>query len=211
MSKVMMQQNLFGIILQLIYLTLYYFYLQYKTPFHREAAKSGVCIVITLLYVKWESPSLAPRRFGYILTLLNLSTTIYPLMGVKYILTTKSTYGVPYMIIVCGQVVTTFWLLFAISVHNYIFMLQMLIPFVLGAVQIMLYFKYPSTPPCLPTEVNQEYTIPNIEAVMNSNQSDSIKYRKKRLAELRRRKINEVASQRDTNKDQFETVQCVRV
>lgn len=76
----------------------------------------------------------------------------------------------------------------------------MLIPFVLGAVQIVLYFKYPSTPPFLPTEVNQKYTMPNIEAVINSSQSDSIKYRKKRLAELRRRKIDEIASQGDTNK-----------
>lgn len=71
----------FNKIIKLLIISLYF-----QTPFHREAAKSGICIAITLLYVKLESPTLAPQRFGYILTVLNLSTIIYPLTGVVSII-----------------------------------------------------------------------------------------------------------------------------
>ncbi len=42
----------------------------------------------------------------------------------KYVITAKTTFGLPYTIIFFGQVVTTLWLLFAISVHNYVFMVR---------------------------------------------------------------------------------------
>lgn len=77
--------------------------------------KSGAFIVITVLYAHWESPMLAPLRFGYILTLLNLSTLIYPVTGIVSILSHSIIYCTYAIRAKCACAICTYLLITLLS------------------------------------------------------------------------------------------------
>lgn len=67
----------------------------------------------------------------------------------------------------------------------------MLAPFLLGTIQIVLYFIYPNTPPVYTNQQSDTFETPS--------STENVKSRKSRLEELRRRK-REKEIQRDNEK-----------
>ncbi|XP_065218829.1 sugar transporter SWEET1-like [Planococcus citri] len=142
----MTQSNLLGVVLSVIYTSVYFHYLSNKMKFYKSMAKWASFTVLVLLYANWVSKELASVHIEYIIAVYNLLSMIYPFQGVKLVYKNKCTFGIPYPVVFAGQIVCTFWLLFAISVHNYLLMVQLAISFVLGAIQIVFFFVYPSHP-----------------------------------------------------------------
>ncbi|XP_065212832.1 sugar transporter SWEET1-like [Planococcus citri] len=136
-----------GAVLYTIYLILYYNYCQNKSNVQSLFTKATAFVSVLLGFVNFRTESLIAKYFGAIVTAIHLFLIAVPLLNLKTIIRTKSTHGMPFPIILCGNIVTTSWLLYGISVGNSTIIFQMVIGAVLTGIQLSLFAIYPSTPP----------------------------------------------------------------
>lgn len=142
----MIQVNLAGLALNVIYVMVYFNYSQEKVKVWAQIGLSGAISAAVIGYTEYEDPKLVENRLGTIITVFMFYLIASPLFGLKEIMKNKSTEGLPFPIILSGSVVTFMWLLYGIILRNSFLVVQNVVAFVLCASQLALFVIYPSKP-----------------------------------------------------------------
>ncbi|CAH0702059.1 unnamed protein product [Spodoptera exigua] len=142
----MIQVNLFGLALNIIYCMIYFNYTQEKMKVWAQIGLAGAFSAGLIAYAQMEDPKLVENRFGTIITAFMFYLIASPLFGLRDIIKNKSTEGMPFPIILSGSIVTFMWLLYGIILRNKFLLIQNLVAVVLCGSQLALFVIYPSKP-----------------------------------------------------------------
>ncbi|XP_021207329.1 sugar transporter SWEET1 [Bombyx mori] len=142
----MIQVNMFGLALNIVYVLIYFNYTQQKVKVWAQIGLAGAVSAALIGYAQTEDPKLVETRFGTIITAFMFYLIASPLFGLKEIIQNKSTEGMPFPIILSGTVVTFMWLLYGIILRNKFLVVQNVVALVLCASQLSLFVIYPSKP-----------------------------------------------------------------
>lgn len=142
----MIPVNIIGLVLNIIYLSVFYSYTKDKFSVFRSLGKviAGVAVLIT--YAQLESKERIEFNFGIIVTVLLLTLIAAPLFNLKEILRSKDTSSLPFPMISCGTVVTFLWFLYGIIIKNAFIQIQNVVGCTLCSVQLALCLMYPGKP-----------------------------------------------------------------
>ncbi|XP_073970490.1 sugar transporter SWEET1-like [Rhodnius prolixus] len=142
----MIPVNIVGLILNIVYLSVFYTYTKDKFDVFRSLGKviAGVAVLIT--YAQLESEERIEFNFGVIVTILLLTLIGAPLFNLKEILRSQDTSSLPFPMISCGTVVTFLWLLYGIIIKNIFIQIQNVVGCTLCSVQLALCLMYPGKP-----------------------------------------------------------------
>lgn len=142
----MIQVNMFGLALNIIYVMIYFNYSQQKVKVWAQIGLAGAVSAALIGYAQTEDPKLVETRFGTIITAFMFYLIASPLFGLKEIIQNKSTEGMPFPIILSGTVVTFMWLLYGIILRNKFLVVQNVVALLLCGSQLSLFVIYPSKP-----------------------------------------------------------------
>lgn len=142
----MIQVNMFGLALNIIYVVIYFNYSQQKVKVWAQIGLAGAVSAALIGYAQTEDPKLVETRFGTIITAFMFYLIASPLFGLKEIIQNKSTEGMPFPIILSGTVVTFMWLLYGIILRNKFLVVQNVVALLLCGSQLSLFVIYPSKP-----------------------------------------------------------------
>ncbi|KAM3961765.1 sugar transporter SWEET1 [Aphomia sociella] len=142
----MIQVNLFGLALNIVYVLIFFHYTQEKLNVWAKIGISGAISAALLGYAEIEDPKLVEYRLGLIITAFMFLLIASPLFGLKDIIKNQSTEGMPFPIILSGTVVTFMWLLYGIILRNQFLVIQNIVALVLCSIQLSLFVIYPSKP-----------------------------------------------------------------
>lgn len=145
-DNAMIQVNFVGLVLNLIYLLIFFNYSDQKFKVWLQFGLAGAFSAALVGYAEYEDPKLVENRFGTIITVFMFYLIASPLFELKTIIKNKSTAGMPFPIIFSGTIVTFMWLLYGIILKNKFLVVQNVVAFVLCAIQLSLFVIYPSKP-----------------------------------------------------------------
>ncbi|CAB3234751.1 unnamed protein product [Arctia plantaginis] len=114
----MIQVNLFGLALNILYCLFYFQYTHEKMKVWGQMGLAGALSAGLIAYAQAEDPTLVENRFGMIITALMFLLIAAPLFGLKDIIKKQSTEGMPFPMILSGTVVTFAWLVYGIILRN---------------------------------------------------------------------------------------------
>ncbi|CAG9585840.1 unnamed protein product [Danaus chrysippus] len=143
-DDMMIKVNFFGLMLNIIYLMIFFHYSTEKGQAWFSMGVGGAVSAGLIAYSEMEDPALIENRFGTIITIFMFYLISSPLLGLKHIIKTKSTAGMPFPIIFSGTIVTFMWLLYGIILKNKFLVLQNTVALVLCSIQLSLFVIYPS-------------------------------------------------------------------
>ncbi|XP_053625543.1 sugar transporter SWEET1 [Plodia interpunctella] len=140
----MIQVNLFGLALNIVYIMIFFNYSQEKFKVWGQIGFAGAVSAVLIGYAQYEDPKLVENRLGLIITAFMFYLIASPLFGLNDIIKNKSTEGMPFPIILSGSVVTFMWLLYGIIIKNQFVIVQNLVGLFLCSIQLSLFVIYPS-------------------------------------------------------------------
>lgn len=140
----MIQVNLTGLALNIVYTLIYYTYTQEKVKVWAKIGLAGAFSTAIIGYAQMEDPKLIENRLGTIITVFMFYLIASPLFGLKEIIRNKSTEGMPFPIIFSGTIVTFMWLLYGIILRNKFLVIQNVVAVILCGSQLSLFVIYPS-------------------------------------------------------------------
>lgn len=140
----MIQVNLFGLALNIIYTLIYFQYTHEKMKVWGQIGISGAISAAFIAYSEMEDPALVENRLGMIITVFMFVLIASPLFDLGNIIKKQSTEGMPFPIILSGTVVTFAWLVYGIILRNKFLLIQNLVAVALCAAQLSLFVIYPS-------------------------------------------------------------------
>ncbi|XP_014254169.1 sugar transporter SWEET1 [Cimex lectularius] len=136
--------NLFGFVLNILYLSLFYYYTNEREQLLKNTIKILLGVGAIYGYTVAEfSPTRLEFNYGIIITVLMLFHIATPLLDLKTIIANKDTGSLPFPMIFSGAVVTFLWLLYGIIIENAFIQFQNVIAFSLLAFQLLLFLIYP--------------------------------------------------------------------
>jgi len=144
----MLRVNVFGLMLNIVYMTIYYYYTpgKDKTKVWGQIGLSGAFSAAVIAYAQYEDPNLLEFRFGMIFTVFLFALVASPFLSLGDVIRNKSTEGLPFPIILSGTVVSFMWLLYGFCLQNAVIVWQNVVMFSLSAIQLSLFVIYPSKP-----------------------------------------------------------------
>ncbi|OWR43121.1 hypothetical protein KGM_206722 [Danaus plexippus plexippus] len=143
-DDMMIKVNFVGLMLNIVYLMVFFHYTAEKGQAWFNFGIGGAVSAGLIAYSEMEDPTLIENRFGTIITIFMFYLISSPLLGLKNIIKTKSTAGMPFPIIFSGTIVTFMWLLYGIILKNKFLVLQNTVALVLCSIQLSLFVIYPS-------------------------------------------------------------------
>ncbi|XP_050304637.1 sugar transporter SWEET1 [Anthonomus grandis grandis] len=143
-DEAMIKVNIAAVILNFLYLMVYYKYAENKSNEVLKPVGYAVAFLAILLgYSEIEQTEMIEFRFGMILTILSLILLGFPLLDVKEIITKKDASSIPFPITFMGSIVTLLWLIYGIILQNYFIIFQNVVGCTLCVLQLILIFLYP--------------------------------------------------------------------
>lgn len=144
----MIRVNFLGLFLNIIYLTVFYFFTPgpEKTALWAKIGYSGAFVAALLAYCQLEDPANLEFRLGMLLTAFLFILIGFPLLSVPELIRKKSSEGLPFPIIASGTFVGFMWLLYGFCINNSTIVIQNVIALLLSIPQIVLCLLYPSSP-----------------------------------------------------------------
>ncbi|EFN86448.1 RAG1-activating protein 1-like protein [Harpegnathos saltator] len=140
----MINVNVFGIITNTVYMTVYYYYAANTRDVLNLIGKVTVLITVFLVYAQIEHPSNVEFRFGILVTILLLLLIAAPLVHLREIIKTKNTEILPFPLILMGTLVSFSWLLYGFIIDNAFVVVQNAVGFTLNIIQLSLFVIFPS-------------------------------------------------------------------
>jgi len=140
----MINVNIFGLLINIIYMTVYYHYAPNTTEVLKLTYKVAVFVIIFLVYAQIEHPTNVEFRFGIVVTVLLLLLIAAPLIHLEKIIKTKNTEILPFPLIFMGTLVSFQWLLYGIIIDNGFIVFQNAVGFTLCIIQLSLFVIFPS-------------------------------------------------------------------
>lgn len=136
-----------GIVLQVLYILIYYLNTSDRKSVHSKLIYTSLIIYPTLGAVKFISMS-SETAIQYIGLAASLATVLMygaPLSVVAQVIRTKSTEALPFPLSFVGFLVSVQWFLYGRLVHDSFIQIPNLLGSLLGAFQLALFVKYPSS------------------------------------------------------------------
>ncbi|XP_012269475.1 sugar transporter SWEET1 [Athalia rosae] len=146
-DSTMINVNVFGIVLNVMYYLFYYTYTPNKTETLALTGKVVALVAVILGYAQVENPENIEYRFGIIVTALMFTLIAAPLFNLGEIIKTKSSASLPFPLIFMATIVTFLWLLYGLIIDNGFIIFQNAVGFTLSATQLSLFVIYPSKSP----------------------------------------------------------------
>ncbi|XP_051157394.1 sugar transporter SWEET1 [Leptopilina boulardi] len=142
----MINVNVVGFILNVLYTSFYYSYCPTKSKLLSTLAKTAALVAIFIGYAQMEDESKIEFRFGIIVTIVMFLLLASPLIHLGEIFKTKSTEMLSFPIIFMATIVTFQWLLYGLIIDNSFIVFQNAVGFTLSASELLLFVIFPSTP-----------------------------------------------------------------
>lgn len=143
-DSTMINVNIFGLLTNIFYMIVYYYYAPNTKEVLKLIYKVTVFVVIFLVYAQIEHPTNVEFRFGMVVTILLFLLIAAPLMHLKEIIKTKNTEILPFPLIFMGTLVSSLWLLYGIIIGNGFVIFQNVVGFALCIAQLSLFVIFPS-------------------------------------------------------------------
>ncbi|XP_072755486.1 sugar transporter SWEET1 [Anoplolepis gracilipes] len=143
-DSTMINVNVFGLLTNIIYMIVYYYYAPNKEEVLKLIYKVTVFVIIFLVYAQIEHPTNVEFRFGLVVTVLLFLLIASPLIHLKEIIRTKNTEILPFPLIFMGTLVSFLWLLYGIIINNVFIIFQNVVGFTLSIAQLSLFVIFPS-------------------------------------------------------------------
>ncbi|CAL7935121.1 unnamed protein product [Xylocopa violacea] len=140
----MINVNVFGVLTNVLYMTVYYYYSPHTKDTLALIGKATAFVMVLLAYAQTESPENIEFRFGLIVTVLLLLLIASPLVHLKEIIRTKNTDILPFPLIFMGTIVQFLWLLYGFIINDFFIIFQNSVGFVLSLSQMSLFVIFPS-------------------------------------------------------------------
>ncbi|ALC44049.1 CG7272 [Drosophila busckii] len=147
-DQTMLKVNVIGFAISSIYMVGFYYYAssENKTKLWSKIGYVTLFLLACIAYANFEDPAQIEFRLGMLITSILIWLVGSPLLAIPKIIEKKCTEGMPFPIIFAGQLVSTAWMLYAISIRNNVMVFQNLFLWILGAVQLSMFALYPNTP-----------------------------------------------------------------
>ncbi|XP_043268077.1 sugar transporter SWEET1 [Venturia canescens] len=142
----MININLFGLAVNIIYVLVFYAYSPDKDQVIGMIVKAAVFAGFFLGYAQWEHQDLIQFRYGMIVTVLLILLIASPFLHLGEVLRTKSTEMLPFPLILMGTLVSFQWLLYGLLIDDAFIIFQNALGLTLNAVQLSLFAIFPSRP-----------------------------------------------------------------
>lgn len=164
----MIKVNVIGFGINTIFMCGFYYWAsqEAKSKLWSKFAYCSLFVVACITYANFEDPKNIEFRLGMIITAILIWLVGSPMLNLPNVIKKKSTEGMPFPIILAGQLVATSWTLYALSIHNTVMVvsitysliyfgnipnhnslqLQNLFLWTLGAIQLSMFALYPNTP-----------------------------------------------------------------
>ncbi|XP_025996653.1 sugar transporter SWEET1 [Solenopsis invicta] len=140
----MINVNVFGLLTNMIYMIIYYYYAPNTKEVLKLIYKVTIFVVIFLVYAQIEHPANVEFRFGIVVTILLFLLIAAPLVHLKQVIKTKNTEILPFPLIFMGTLVTFQWLLYGFIIDNVFIIFQNAVGFTLSIAQLSLFLIFPS-------------------------------------------------------------------
>jgi len=147
-DSVTVQVNLFGSLLSVFYILVFYYYTPIKDKFSvwTKIGAAGAFAAAMIAYTKYEDPKLVEQRFGLIITGFLYLLISFPMLGLKDVIRDKSTETLPFPMIFMGFIVSLSWLVYGIILNSVFVVFQNLFAVLLTGFQLSFFAIYPSKP-----------------------------------------------------------------
>ncbi|XP_022226108.1 sugar transporter SWEET1 [Drosophila obscura] len=144
----MINTNLIGLVINFLFLGGFYYYasIKRKGNIWKQIGYASLFLLVCTAYANFEDPKKIEFRLGMLITGILVWLVGSPLLHLPKIIEKKSTEGMPFPIILSGNLVATSWMLYAISIKNTVMVLQNLLLLVLGGIQLSMFAIYPNKP-----------------------------------------------------------------
>lgn len=143
-DSTMINVNVFGLLTNIIYMIVYYYYAPNTKQMFKLIFKVTIFVIIFLVYAQIEHPTNVEFRFGIVVTVLLLLLIASPLIHLKQVIKTKSTEILPFPLIFMGTLVSFLWLLYGLIINNIFVIFQNAVGFILSIAQLSLFVIFPS-------------------------------------------------------------------
>ncbi|KAL6444433.1 hypothetical protein ACFW04_001940 [Cataglyphis niger] len=140
----MINVNIFGLLTNIIYMIVYYYYAPNTREVLKLIYKVTIFVIILLVYAQIEHPKNVEFRFGIVVTVLLFLLIAAPLMHLEEVIRTKSTEILPFPLIFVGTLVSFSWLLYGLIINNVFIIFQNAVGFILCIIQLSLFVIFPS-------------------------------------------------------------------
>ncbi|XP_016979570.1 sugar transporter SWEET1 [Drosophila rhopaloa] len=144
----MINTNLIGLVINFAFLFGFYYYASSESrgKIWKQAGYASVFLLVITAYANFEDPAKIEFRLGMLITAILVWLVGSPLLHLPKIIEKKSTEGMPFPIILAGNMVAASWMLYAISIKNTVMVLQNLLLLILGGIQLSMFAIYPNKP-----------------------------------------------------------------
>ncbi|BFF96459.1 sugar transporter SWEET1 [Drosophila madeirensis] len=144
----MINTNLIGLVINFVFLGGFYYYASSGSRgiIWKQFGYASLFLLVCTAYANFEDPQKIEFRLGMLITGILVWLVGSPLLHLPKIIEKKSTEGMPFPIILSGNLVATSWMLYAISIKNTVMVLQNLLLLVLGGIQLSMFAIYPNKP-----------------------------------------------------------------
>lgn len=143
-DSTMINVNVFGLLINIIYMIVYYYYTSNTKEVFTSIFKVTIFVIIFLVYAEIEHPTNIEFRFGIVVTVLLLLLIASPLIHLKQVIKTKNTEILPFPLIFMGTLVSFQWLLYGLIINNVFIIFQNAVGFTLSIAQLSLFVIFPS-------------------------------------------------------------------
>lgn len=116
----MINTNLIGLAINFVFLFGFYYYASSgnRGQIWKQVGYASVFLLATTAYANFEDPKKVEFRLGMLITGILVWLVGSPLLHLPKIIEKKSTEGMPFPIILAGNMVAASWMLYAISIRN---------------------------------------------------------------------------------------------
>ncbi|XP_017053347.1 sugar transporter SWEET1 [Drosophila ficusphila] len=144
----MINTNLIGLVINFVFLFGFYYYASSgsRGNIWKQIGYSSVFLLVVIAYSNFEDPAKIEFRLGMLITGILVWLVGSPLLHLPKIIKKKSTEGMPFPIILSGNMVAGSWMLYALSVKNTVMVFQNLLLFALSGIQLSMFALYPNKP-----------------------------------------------------------------
>ncbi|VDI66582.1 sugar transporter SWEET1-like [Mytilus galloprovincialis] len=138
--------NTFGVLLNFVYLMLFYYFTSKKIHFIRTIFINMTFIFSVLYYVKYQQIEIkqAASHLGKVCALLSILAYGAPLASLKVVMHTKTTECLSFPYIFMNFVVALEWVIYGRILNDIYVQLPNFLGFCLAVIQLALFCKYPS-------------------------------------------------------------------
>ncbi|XP_030380715.1 sugar transporter SWEET1 [Scaptodrosophila lebanonensis] len=147
-DQAMIKVNIIGFAINVVFMVGFYYYAsnENKTKIWAKIGYVSLFLMACIAYSNYEDPKKVEFRLGMLITGILVWLVGSPLLHLGKIIEAKSTEGMPFPIILSGNLVAASWMIYGLSIRNTVVVFQNLFLLILGGIQLSLFAIYPNTP-----------------------------------------------------------------